>query len=119
MSTPEDDGLTLGLDEDLELIDPLTAQLEAADTELHERRLELLRGIKVAFRRVFLVGDSTEADRALVRENLGTFCRKFTSTFHPNTHMASKLDGRREVILRVDEYCELSVETLLQRKLAK
>lgn len=112
-----EDGLLLGLDEDLILIDELEVQMIAQDKELHERRRAHLLSVKTAFIRVFAEGNSTADDRATVLNNLKTFCRFDTSTFHPNVQMAARLDGRREVALRINEYLDLPVDALLQRKL--
>ena len=47
-----------------------------------------------------------------VLEDLSRFCRANKSTFHPDPHMAAKLDGRREVWLRIQQHLNLPEETL-------
>lgn len=47
-----------------------------------------------------------------VLADLARFCRAGQSTFHPDTHIASKLDGRREVWLRIQQHLQLSEEQL-------
>ena len=47
-----------------------------------------------------------------VLEDLARFCRAGKSTFHPDPHLAAKLDGRREVWLRIQNNLRLSDEQL-------
>ncbi len=49
-----------------------------------------------------------------VLEDLSKFCRAHESTFNPNSHVASKLDGRREVWLHICNHINLSEEDLYQ-----
>jgi len=48
----------------------------------------------------------------IVLADLATFCRAHTSTFHLTPHMAARLDGRREVWLRVQSHLNLTQEQL-------
>ncbi len=45
----------------------------------------------------------------IVLEDLAHFCRANESTFHEDPNMASKLDGRREVFLRIQQHLNLSL----------
>lgn len=47
-----------------------------------------------------------------VLEDLSKFCRAHQSTAHANPYMAARLDGRREVWLRIQQHCNLDKETL-------
>ena len=47
-----------------------------------------------------------------VLADLARFCRAGKSTFHPDPHLAAKLDGRREVWLRIQNNLRLSDEQL-------
>jgi hypothetical protein len=60
-----------------------------------------------AYRRVF-TGISGEK----VLHDLSKFCRADSSTFHENPHLASKLDGRREVWLRIQKHLNMTEEEL-------
>lgn len=40
------------------------------------------------------------------------FCRAIESTFDPNPYIAARLDGRREVFLRINDHLNLSTEQL-------
>jgi len=44
--------------------------------------------------------------------DLQRFCRANTSTAHPDPYMAARLDGRREVWLRLQQHLRLDDETL-------
>lgn len=47
-----------------------------------------------------------------VLRDLAKFCRAHTSTFHPNPQVAAKMDGRREVFLRIQQHLQLDEEAL-------
>ncbi len=49
---------------------------------------------------------------AVVLEDLARFCRAHRSTFHQDTHLAARLDGRREVFLRIASQLNLSEEQI-------
>jgi len=107
----------LGLDPDeLTLVEQVDLDLLQDEKLRSEAIKEVLRTRKVAYGRVFVDGNSTEADRKTVLEDIQNFCRKKRSTFHPNVQVAARLDGRREVSLRIDEYLELTVDELVQRR---
>ena len=77
---------------------------------IDEQTAELKDGLsqrQQAYRAVF---EGPHGD--MVKRDLARYCRAFKSTFNPNPHIASKLDGRREVYLRILEHLELSDEEL-------
>lgn len=76
-------------------------------TPLAEKALAFLKGRQSAYRATFLnpKGEEVLADLAL-------FCRAHKSTAHPDPHMAARLDGRREVWLRIQAHLQLSDEEL-------
>lgn len=51
-------------------------------------------------------------DAEFVLGDLAKFCRAHESTAHANTHIAARLDGRREVWLRIQTHLNLSDEEL-------
>ena len=62
-----------------------------------------------AFRRVFL---NTGFDGDTVLRDLAKFCRAHASTAHADPHVAARLDGRREVWLRLQHHLKLDNENL-------
>jgi hypothetical protein len=77
--------------------------------DLVQKIKELLRGRRGSYRRVF---NRDSADVQVVLVDLARFCRANVSTAHPDTHMAARLDGRREVWLRIQQHINLDTETL-------
>ena len=77
--------------------------------EILERGLEFLRHRSASYREVFL-GHGKATDEVL--KDLATFCRAHTSTFHVEHSMSDRLDGRREVWLRVAHHLNLNEEQL-------
>lgn len=49
----------------------------------------------------------------VVMEDLERFCRGNASCFHPDPRAHALLEGRREVLLRIKDYLELSAEELI------
>lgn len=115
--SPADDGeLGMeGLNDDFDLVEEIEIQAVAAGNERLEHIKSMLRERKVAYGRVFVDGGATPDDMKIVLNDLRNFCRYRRSTFHPNVQLAAKLDGRREVALRIDDYIELPVEALLAK----
>lgn len=105
-----------GFDDDFTIVERLDLEEKKIGDERRQAVEQVLRARKMAYIRVLVAGNSTQEDRDLVRADLDNFGRKKRSTFHSNTYLASKLDGRREVVLRIDEYLELSVDALLLLK---
>jgi hypothetical protein len=48
----------------------------------------------------------------IVLADLAVFCRAAESTFHDNERVQSKLDGRREVWLRIQQHLQLTEDQL-------
>ena len=72
---------------------------------LIERGMALLRHRSMSYRDVFL-GHGRSTDDVL--HDLAKFCRAHESTFHVDHSMSDRLDGRREVFLRISHYLHLS-----------
>jgi hypothetical protein len=49
---------------------------------------------------------------ATVLADLAVFCRACRSTFHKDPYVAGRLDGRREVWLRIQSHLQLTQEQL-------
>lgn len=62
-----------------------------------------------------LLGGHDIPHRKLVLADLAAFCRKDESTFHADPRIHALLEGRREVLLRISAYLELTVEQLYDR----
>lgn len=77
--------------------------------ELWERARAFLVGRQVAYNQVF---DPKSVHTNIVLADLARFCRAHSSTAHPDPHVAARLDGRREVWLRVQQHLNLSPEAL-------
>lgn len=56
------------------------------------------------YRRIF---NKDNPDAAFVLKDLAKFCRAHTSTAHADPHIAARLDGRREVFLRIQQHLQL------------
>ena len=78
---------------------------------LLERGMALLRHRSMSYRDVFL-GHGTSSDDVL--HDLAKFCRAHESTFHVEHSMSDRLDGRREVWLRIAHHLHLSESQLWQ-----
>lgn len=77
--------------------------------ELLDASKRFLIGRKGSYLRLFNL-ENRDAD--VVLSDLAEFCRAHKSTAHPDTHVAARLDGRREVWLRIQEHLQLDDETL-------
>lgn len=73
------------------------------------RAREFLFGRAAAYRRIF---NKTNLDAMTVLADLAKFCRAHEATGHPNPHVAARLDGRREVWLRIQCHLKLTDEDL-------
>lgn len=78
---------------------------------LLDRGLALLKHRSASYRDVFL-GHGRATDDVL--KDLAQFCRAHESTFHVEHSMSDRLDGRREVWLRIANHLNLSEEQLWQ-----
>jgi hypothetical protein len=74
-----------------------------------EKAREFLLHRTRAYRRIFLEHGT---DTQMVLADLAKFCRAHESTFNPDPHVAARLDGRREVFLRISQHLELNSEEL-------
>jgi hypothetical protein len=115
VSEDKDLGLE-GLDEEFNLVEQAEIERVATRNERRLRAEAILRQKRVAYGRVFVDGNATAADAKIVLDDLIVFCRANRSTFNPNVQVAARLDGRREVYLRIREYLDLSIEELMQTK---
>lgn len=77
-----------------------------------EQIKRFLKGRAGSYRRVF---NKESRDSQAVLSDLAKFCRASKSTAHIDPHMAARLDGRREVFLRIAEHLNMSTEELYQR----
>lgn len=111
----EDDELGLGLNDDFNLTEEIEIASVAAGKERADRVEAVVRTRKIAYGRVFVDGNATPDDMKIVLDDVRNFCRYRKSTFHPNVQHAARLDGRREVALRIDDYLELSVDALIAK----
>ncbi|MDH4185521.1 MAG: hypothetical protein OEV08_00870 [Nitrospira sp.] len=76
---------------------------------MREKAQALLKRRALAYQRVFLGhGPDTNA----VLDDLAKFCRAHESTFHVEPTMSDRLDGRREVWLRLQHHLRLSDDQL-------
>lgn len=71
------------------------------------RLFDFLVGRARSYRRVF-----ASQDGQLVLRDLAKFCRAHESTANADPHLAARLDGRREVWLRLQHHLKLDDETL-------
>jgi hypothetical protein len=79
----------------------MTNPIEYAKRWLRSRRLSYLRTF-----------DANNVDAQEVLADLARFCRAHDSTFHPQH--AARLDGRREVWLRIQHHLQLTDDQLWQ-----
>lgn len=70
---------------------------------------EWLRSRQLAYQQLFL-GHGRNTD--IVLKDLAKFCRANASTFHIEHSMSDRLDGRREVWLRICHHLQLSDDQL-------
>lgn len=70
----------------------------------------IVRERMLAYRAVFKGVDPAALD--IVMSDLARFCRAHTSTFHENPVHAGRLDGRREVYMRIIDHTRLDYDAL-------
>jgi hypothetical protein len=78
-------------------------------TDLIAKARRYLNWRKTSYQAVF---DINNRAAKLVLADLAKFCRANESTGHPNPHVAARLDGRREVYLRITQHLHLSIDEL-------
>jgi hypothetical protein len=76
-------------------------------SDVIERAKRFLMGRQTAYRVVF---DGPKAEEVLV--DLAKFCRADQTTFHPDPRIEGRLDGRREVWLRIQHHLQLTPDEL-------
>ncbi len=74
-------------------------------------RLEALRAFLFRRRQAYLTTFEGEVPKVVLAD-LARFCRAYESTYHPDPHMAAKLDGRREVWLRIAGHLNFTEEQM-------
>ena len=74
-----------------------------------EAARQYLRNRSNAYATVF---DQGRTDARIVLEDLAKFCRAHESTFHADHSISDRLDGRREVFLRIGHYLHLTDDEL-------
>lgn len=76
---------------------------------IFERSRNYLLARRTAYIRVF---DFENVNSQAVLADLFKFCRAEVSTFHPDPRVEARLDGRREVWLRIQHHLRLTPEQL-------
>ena len=76
-------------------------------TDLLDRAKRFLMGRQTAYRVVF---DGPRAQEVLA--DLAKFCRANETTFNPDPRIEGRLDGRREVWLRIQHHLQLTPDEL-------
>lgn len=71
-----------------------------------------MRERKTAYTLVF--GQDTPQSKAVLAD-LRRFCRERESTFNPDARVHALLEGRREVVLRILDFVELDLESLVDK----
>lgn len=78
-------------------------------TDFLKAARRFLEGRAGSYRRVFMPADQDAQD---VLADLAKFCRAHESTGHVDSHVAARLDGRREVWLRIQNHLRLTDDQL-------
>jgi hypothetical protein len=81
------------------------------DLQLWRKAREYLMTRRTAYVRTFNFDSPTNQ---AVLADIAKFCRANESTHNEDTHVAAKLDGRREVWLRIQHHLRLTPEQLWQ-----
>lgn len=74
-----------------------------------EKLREFLNHRRNAYRRLF---NLENLDVQFVLQDLAKFCRAHETTFHPDDRTHALLEGRREVLLRIQRHLNLTDEEL-------
>ena len=78
---------------------------ESAKRDAIGKAQEFVTQRKAAYHRTF---HGTGVDGQAVLADLANFCRAHASTFDVNPSVANRLDGRREVWLRIQQHLNLT-----------
>lgn len=73
--------------------------------------LDIIQRRQQGYHHTFKKGDRFSND---VLADLSRFCRANESTDHPDPRVAARLDGRREVWLRIQQHLNLSLPELYE-----
>lgn len=80
--------------------------------EYREKQELAMRDRKIAYQTMF--GQDTPGSKAVLAD-LKVFCRANRSTFDADPRVHALLEGRREVVLRIIDHLELTVEQLVAK----
>lgn len=100
----------IGLTDPVSEPQPVDPQQEKAD----EEAARTIRMRQYAYAR-WMEGIATPDDIQVVVDDLARFCRAYDSCFVEGPEHAARLDGRREVYLRIVEFSTLSHDALMMR----
>lgn len=78
---------------------------ETGNRDAIAKAQEFVTQRKAAYHRTF---EGTGVDGKAVLTDLANFCRAHQSTFDQNPAVANRLDGRREVWLRIQQHLNLT-----------
>lgn len=101
------DFITDDADDALDMFGAAPAKTEDADPAQ-----ELLQQRARAYARIF--AGARKEDVEIVMDDLASFCRAFESTHHDDPRHSARLDGRREVYLRIMKHSRLPHDVLFQ-----
>jgi hypothetical protein len=87
---------------------PLNSNDEEGMSLVQRARL-FLRSRQVSYYQTF---NPNGQDTRVVLKDLAAFCRANKSTGHKDPYLAARLDGRREVWLRIQQHLQLSEDDL-------
>jgi hypothetical protein len=82
--------------------------MDNSQKQTKEQAQEFLRARQVAYRRVFNKEDETVKH---VMDDLAKFCRASTSTYDRDEREHARMEGRREVWIRIASHLELDPVT--------
>lgn len=87
--------------------------MDEREQEAYARAIEQARQFvaqrKAAYARVFNIHAK---DGEAVLTDLAEFCRAHSSTYDPDARLSDRLDGRREVWLRIQQHLQLTNDQL-------
>lgn len=111
--TSEEDDFLVHLYDPTPVFTTEELRAQQAHDDAHAAAEAAIRMRKIAYQRLFVMGIGTPDDVQTVMLDLGRFCRGFESTFGEDERTQSRLDGRREVFLRVLDFTRLDFDELM------
>lgn len=87
---------------------------KAQEEALRQSVLDMKRAFTIVFK-----NETFPEASALVLKSLEKFCRFRESTFHPSERVHCLLEGRREVMLKIDDYLNKSVDEIVEDRKRK